>query len=53
MIVNDELERMWKEADVAYFKAGFQDLSERAEKLHEDLHSRYLIVRPIFEPGTL
>jgi hypothetical protein len=37
MTVNDELGRMWKEADVAYFKALYQHFPGGDEENHENI----------------
>jgi hypothetical protein len=39
MMINDELERMWKEAAVTHFNTLSQNSSGRSEENHENPHS--------------
>jgi hypothetical protein len=50
--MDDELDRIWKKAVVAYFKAVFQHCPRGTEKRREKPLSRKLESWPRFEPST-
>jgi hypothetical protein len=49
--VNDELERIYKKAFVAYFRILSQHLSGGTEDNHKQPQSGHTVSRPRFEPG--
>jgi hypothetical protein len=51
MVVNDEVERIYKEAVLPYYKV-FQIFSGGTEVNHENPWSQWPILRLKFEPGT-
>jgi hypothetical protein len=51
ILVNDEVRRTWKEADMVYFKALFQNLHRRTEEATKS--SLKAGQRPRFESRTL
>jgi len=48
MIMDDELEKMWKKVVVTYFMVLLRHLPERAKKIHEKLESGWLVSQPTF-----
>jgi hypothetical protein len=50
--VNNELDRMWKEAVVASFNALPHHLFGGTEENYQKPQSGYLVSEPTFEPGT-
>jgi hypothetical protein len=52
MVNNDEFERIWKKAVVAYFNALPFHSTEKPEKHHEELYSGYSVYWPRFEWDT-
>jgi hypothetical protein len=52
MIVNNELERMWKEAAVALFKELSRHLTGRTEETHENLIQTSLSLGRNLNPGS-
>jgi hypothetical protein len=45
MTVNDELERMWKEAMVEYFKIRYQHVFERLRKTKKTVRIAEILIR--------
>jgi hypothetical protein len=52
IVVNNELERMWKEAAMAYLKILTRHLPGLTEELHENYQSELPVSWPRFEPHT-
>jgi hypothetical protein len=50
--MNNELGRIWKEADASQFKEVSLYLRGRAEEYYETLWSEYPVPEPTFDPGT-
>jgi hypothetical protein len=50
--MNNELERIWKEAVVVQIEVLSRHLPGRTEKNHEKLQSGYPFSVPAFDPGT-
>jgi hypothetical protein len=52
MVVNNELERAWKEELVAEFKVLFQHFPGGTEKYNEESEWEWPVCRSKLEPGT-